>query len=73
MAFDGIFSLNGPVGSGRLSHRTLPHVQNKIWQKTWRIVKIRQIRQSFFPSKVFYYTVMWTCAVTNAHFYKRSH
>jgi len=24
------------------------------WQKSWRIVVIRQIRQSFFPSKVFY-------------------
>ena len=29
----------------------------KIGKKSWRIVVIRQIRQSFFPSKVFYCTV----------------
>ena len=27
-----------------------------IGEKTWRIVMIHQIRQSFFPSKVFYCT-----------------
>ena len=37
----------------------------KIGKKSWRIVVIRQIRQSFFPSKVFYYTVSKVKACLN--------
>jgi len=36
-----------------------PHIlKQENWQKSWQIVVICQIRQSFFPSKVFYCTVL---------------
>jgi len=36
-------------------------------KKSWRIVVIRQIRQSFFPSKVFYCTVELSYGETMNH------
>jgi len=39
-------------------------LQNRnIGEKSWRIVVIRQIHQSFFPSKVFYCTVAFLIAI----------
>ena len=39
-------------------------------KKTWRIVAIRQIRQSFLPAKVLFYTVVATCGTAQLQGYK---
>ena len=46
-----------------ISARYCTCTKMKIGEKSWRIVVICQIRQSFFPSKVFYYTVHEICNI----------